>query len=164
MSIQDRQGNYQKYNSDGSTPVVVVGSLANIPVIDTWSPVVVIDEAVGNTKTFTIPTGKEWEVLNIYASLTTTAIVANRQVWVRLKTSTDVLIGGFQAVLDIPASQTKKLNFGNGLQYDMVTSLTIPMTKIVLPAGYKIVVADVNNVTTLDTLKVYLSTMQRTVA
>jgi len=27
MSIQDRQGNYQKYNSDGSTPVVVVGSL-----------------------------------------------------------------------------------------------------------------------------------------
>jgi len=29
MSIQDRQGNYQKYNSDGSTPVVVVGSLAN---------------------------------------------------------------------------------------------------------------------------------------
>jgi len=32
MSIQDRQGNYQKYNSDGSTPVVVVGSLANIPV------------------------------------------------------------------------------------------------------------------------------------
>ena len=30
MSIQDRQGNYQKYNSDGSTPVTVVGSLANI--------------------------------------------------------------------------------------------------------------------------------------
>jgi len=30
MSIQDRQGNYQKYNSDGSTPVVVVGSLANV--------------------------------------------------------------------------------------------------------------------------------------
>jgi len=28
MSIQDRQGNYQKYNDDGSTPVVVVGSLA----------------------------------------------------------------------------------------------------------------------------------------
>jgi len=32
MSIQDRQGNYQKYNSDGSTPVMVVGSLTNIPV------------------------------------------------------------------------------------------------------------------------------------
>ena len=31
MSIQDRQGNYQKYNSDGSTPVVVVGSLAKEP-------------------------------------------------------------------------------------------------------------------------------------
>jgi len=30
MSIQDRQGNYQKYNSDGSTPVMVVGSLANL--------------------------------------------------------------------------------------------------------------------------------------
>ena len=30
MSIQDRQGNYQKYNSDGSTPVVVVGSLAKL--------------------------------------------------------------------------------------------------------------------------------------
>jgi len=30
MSIQDRQGNYQKYNDDGSTPVVVVGSLANL--------------------------------------------------------------------------------------------------------------------------------------
>lgn len=28
MSIQDRQGNYQKYNSDGTTPVSVVGSLA----------------------------------------------------------------------------------------------------------------------------------------
>jgi len=26
----DKQGNYQKYNSDGSTPVVVVGSLANV--------------------------------------------------------------------------------------------------------------------------------------
>ena len=26
----DKQGNYQKYNSDGSTPVMVVGSLANI--------------------------------------------------------------------------------------------------------------------------------------
>ena len=25
----DKQGNYQKYNSDGSAPVVVVGSLAN---------------------------------------------------------------------------------------------------------------------------------------
>jgi len=31
MSIQDRQGNYQKYNSDGSTPVMVVGSLAKFP-------------------------------------------------------------------------------------------------------------------------------------
>ena len=29
MSIQDRQGNYQKYNSDGSTPTTIVGSLAN---------------------------------------------------------------------------------------------------------------------------------------
>ena len=28
MSIQDRQGNYQKYNSDGSTPTTIVGSLA----------------------------------------------------------------------------------------------------------------------------------------
>jgi len=28
----DKQGNYQKYNSDGSTPVMVVGSLANLPV------------------------------------------------------------------------------------------------------------------------------------
>ena len=28
MSVQDRHGNYQKYNEDGSTPVQVVGSLA----------------------------------------------------------------------------------------------------------------------------------------
>ena len=27
MSIQDRQGNYQKYNSDGTTPTTIVGSL-----------------------------------------------------------------------------------------------------------------------------------------
>jgi hypothetical protein len=32
MSIQDRQGNYQKYNSDGSTPVQLVGSLAKLSV------------------------------------------------------------------------------------------------------------------------------------
>ena len=40
MSIQDRQGNYQKYNSDGSTPVMVVGSLAQLPDIITTSTVV----------------------------------------------------------------------------------------------------------------------------
>ena len=35
MSIQDRQGNYQKYNSDGSTPVMVVGSLAKNAIVIT---------------------------------------------------------------------------------------------------------------------------------
>ena len=29
MSIQDRQGNYQKYNTDGTTPVSITGSLVN---------------------------------------------------------------------------------------------------------------------------------------
>ena len=35
MSIQDKQGNYQKYNSDGSTPVVVVGSLVTLRRVST---------------------------------------------------------------------------------------------------------------------------------
>ena len=53
MSIQDRQGNYQKYNSDGSTPVMVVGSLAKqypsiYPPIDY---ILTIDHA-DNTKEF----------------------------------------------------------------------------------------------------------------
>ena len=30
MSIQDRQGNYQKYNTDGTTPVSITGSLTKL--------------------------------------------------------------------------------------------------------------------------------------
>jgi len=49
MSIQDRQGNYQKYNSDGSTPVVVVGSLANVESlgIDVTSATVAVELTTG---------------------------------------------------------------------------------------------------------------------
>jgi len=65
----DKQGNYQKYNSDGSTPVMVVGSLAkDVTLLDAVS-------STGNGVTFEATDGTKTLNFEVFGTSTSRTVV-----------------------------------------------------------------------------------------
>ena len=141
-----------------------------LQVRETWTPIAITDTAVGNDKTFTVPANTEYEILSIGISLTTTATVGDRKIHIAFSTSD---VGSRPARTTagkvIPANTAYAyFTFASGLPLESTSlygdHLTVPLAKIYLPAGYKIRVYDVTNITNTDTLRVYIQVRQRTVA
>jgi len=137
---------------------------------ETWTPIAITDTAVGNDKTFTVPANTEYEILSIGISLTTTATVGDRKIHASFSTSdAGSRLARGSAGKVIPANTAYAyFTFAPGLPLESTSlygdHLTVPLAKIYLPAGYKIRVYDVSNITNTDTLRVYIQIKQRTVA
>src|SRR5262245_34165994 len=100
-----------------------------------------------SSKTFTVPAGKSWVVLAIYAKLLSTATVGNRQMEVKLQraASHDLFIQ--RAGINQAASLTRFYMFGPDLgdltAFRDTDLLTTPLPNgATLPAGFKVLVRD----------------------
>lgn len=111
------------------------------------SPSLLASDATANDsdKTFTVTSGKVWEIQSIFVTLVTTATAGNRQMQVEIDNGTSVYlvvpVGAVQA-----ASVTRHYSLAHGLP-DLTAMrntlyLLTPFPKLVLPAGHRIRVYD----------------------
>lgn len=136
---------------------------------ETWTPIALVDNAVGNSKTFTVPVNTEYEILSIGAVLVTDATAGNRLLSVTFSTSTSSqTFARHTAGYTVAANLTRVFTFAPGLPKEAAIDLgnrgSIPISRVVLPAGYKILVNDANSISGNDTLNVYMLVRQRSVA
>jgi len=107
-------------------------------------------------KSFTVGTGKMWELLYVAAHITTTATVGNRSIIIYITDGTNIIWKGFGTAA-VAASQNGTLytDFGDGairdtnLHFGIAgTSIDISLTtwgpKVYLPAGYVVRIFDLN--------------------
>jgi len=107
------------------------------------TPELLVNDATPNDsdKTFTVPAGEEWEILSIYAQLTTTATVGNRAMAVEFMTAAgDIIASVWASSAPLQAaSLSYKYTLAPGM--DVVASAprssgSIP--SLALLAGYQI--------------------------
>jgi hypothetical protein len=101
-----------------------------------------------SSQVLTVPTGKIWYLVALFATLTTTATVGNRriQLIVRNEAATDV--SRIRALNDQTASTTEYYLFGTGGDVaEGVPSIhTLPVAPVWVGPGYTVRVQDVNNI------------------
>ena len=146
----------------------IVGSLVNLPTRETWTPLTIIDSAVGGNKIFVVPSGKEYEVLAIYVSFTSTATVGNRNILVFFATSLTEVTGQADAGITQSASTTVGYTIAPNIAKDTALNLAggagVTMPKMILSSGQQIIVRDGANVAwATDTASVAISLRQRSV-
>ncbi len=98
-------------------------------------------------KTFTVPTGKQWRLQSILATLIATATVGNRQLDVLLTDGSDNVVAKYMAAAVITASQTRTVIFAPAHPQDAAFNAAGVMYRMladgfVLPAGFKVRVYD----------------------
>lgn len=96
--------------------------------------------------TFTVPANTEYQILNVYVSLVTTATVGNRQMTVQALDSSDNVIAGARAGAVQAASLTRIYNFAPGMPQDTAFRdtdyLAVSLPVILLAPGQKLRVYD----------------------
>ncbi len=98
-------------------------------------------------KTFVVPTGKQWRLYSVFASLIATATVGNRQLDVLLTDASDNVLAKYFASAVITATQTRTVIFAPGHPQDAAFAANGVMYRMladgfVLPAGFKVRVYD----------------------
>jgi hypothetical protein len=107
-------------------------------------------DANDSDKTFTVPTGEQWEVLWVYVLLATTATAGNRRLGIRIVDASANTIGEVRAGGDQAASLT--VNYQADALAIRDTAATggvmhMPLIPgLVLPAGFGIRVFDISSI------------------
>lgn len=111
-------------------------------------------------KTFTVPATEQWRLDSIGVNFTSTADVGNRRIAVLITDASDVQVAGSVAGLDQAASLAWDYTFANDLARDaavVVLNVGVPLPRMVVPGGYKIVVKDLAAIqAAADDMKVYI--------
>lgn len=129
----------ENYPVSGTNPV---------PVEDTWDVTTISDSAANDSnKVFTVPVGYEWQMLWIWAELTSDATVGNRQMEVRLHDNTGDIIGRVPVGAVQAASLERHYMWAPALAdllgFRDTDYLMTPLPPTVfLPAGYAVSVWD----------------------
>lgn len=114
-----------------------------------YVPTAVQDQAVGSDKTFTVPAGEEWELVQLYAQVLTTATVGNRLTTVEVQDDNSVLLSKIAANAVQAASLDVGYNFAPGLQDQPAIvgkDINTAHPASVLGPGYKLRAYDQNAV------------------
>ncbi len=133
-----------------------------------WSPLQVADTTTNDSdKTLTVPAGKEWHVMSIHVSYTSSATAGNRQLEIRFLDNDDDIMSSARARLTQAASLSYQYEFAPGLTNDTAAydtdhiTTSIPST-LVLPAGYKVRIFDNNAIAPAgDTMTVHMMILER---
>lgn len=133
----------------------------NLTITDSWSVALITDEAVGNDKVFNVPAGTEYQILWIYAELTTTATVGDRQIEIDIRDNNADVIGQVRPGVTQAASLTYNYMFAPSLaDLTAIRDTDFLMTPfpptVFLPAFYQIRIFDNNNVDVADTINVQM--------
>lgn len=107
----------------------------------------VTDTAANDSdKTITVPAGKVWEVLYVFASLVTTATIGNRQIQLDLRDDSDNVMGQSSALNVQTASGTESYHWrpsNNTATEDVATEHWMPLPDArFLPPGYDMRIYD----------------------
>jgi hypothetical protein len=102
-----------------------------------------------NLKSISVPANKEWQLMSLGFSFSSTADVGDRRLCLSLLTAGSARIADFPSGVVQPASQTYFYTYGIGqpLFTAAVGSRVLsPLSPAVLPAGTQITLLDINNV------------------
>lgn len=113
-----------------------------------WRPKLVSDTANDDSdKTFTVPSGKTWEIKWVWVELVTTATVGNRQIVVVALDNANDVIATVNAGAVQAASITRNYLFahhvGDLTSFRNTTYLTNPIPEFILPQAFAIRVYDI---------------------
>ena len=129
--------------------------------LETKTVLLASDETLNDSdKTFTVPATEQWRLDSIGVNFASTADVGNRRVAVLITTAADVQVAASVSGVDHTASLTWDYTFANDLARDaavVVLNVGVPLPRMVVPGGYKIVVKDLAAVAAAaDDMKVYI--------
>lgn len=167
-ALEDGSGKYVLRIIDAS-PYGYDSTTERIKIKEDWTPFILEDTAVGNDKIFTVPASTEYEILSVYAAMTALAGGGSRTVSVVIATATvSEVLSRYTVGLVTTAGNTIRYTFAPSLAKETALDLgggnvTVPMSPVFLPAGYKIRVHDVSAINALDTLSVRILVRKRTV-
>lgn len=100
----------------------------------------VVTPAAGAEFTKTVPGGVLWEVLEIFYTFVTSAIVANRSVSVAFQDADSNYLGRFSNAQAYPAGQTSRITYSSGFGYAQgggATAVGLPNPPYILQSGDK---------------------------
>ena len=168
--------NLQVGNTDVATgnpvPTVLAGSIITngLQTRESWIPVAIIDESVGISKIFTVPTNTEYEILSITVLFVASAVAGNRGIRILMSTgTTGQNYARHTTGVNITAGQTRQITFAPNLLKETTTDLTgtqlsAPIARCIIPAGHKISISDLASIDAVgDSMKIYMLIRQRTV-
>jgi len=125
------------------------------------------DATATNTKTYTVPVGKIWELKQIAAMLTTSANVGNRNIAIKIGNgANDITFSRYTAATAASQFGTILAQFGDGsfepyttvhVRLDLATSTANQSSTVAYPptyllAGYTVTIYDALNFDVTDTL------------
>lgn len=114
----------------------------------------------GNNRTFTVPTGKIWQLQSFRVSYTTTATVGTRGLRVTYETAGGAVLCSQRAGASQAASQTREYAFAAGAPYDTAFGgvnndyLLVPLPPLLLKAGQIIRLRDPANISASDSFTI----------
>jgi len=153
--------------SGGSLSVDIITN--PVPIEESWRVTLTQDEAVGSNKLFTVPAATEWQILAIWAEMTSVGVSGNRQVSIQVLDSAADVTARIQAGVTQASGITRHYLFAPGLP-DLIAfrdtdSLMTPFPPtFILAAGEAIRVWDNKNIASgLDTLNVQLRYAYRSI-
>lgn len=110
-------------------------------------------------KTWTVPAGHVWELLDIEVAITCTATVGNRSLRFYITDGSDNIVYASRATGNIAASQLGALKLYPGAAYSTTTAAYValtgaaanivtvdPLPNVLVPAGYKIRIFDAGSI------------------
>jgi hypothetical protein len=136
-------------------PVVIVNAID-------WTVQLQPNETLGsNDKTFTVPSGRLWQVLWIWVEYTSNATVGDRQLQVAFCDTEDDVIGQLRPNVVQAASLARRYMIGPSLAnqaafYDTDHIQTPMPPTIFLPAGYDVRIRDINEVSATDNMVIQM--------
>jgi hypothetical protein len=122
----------------------------------------------GSEKYFTVPSGKEWQIISVYVDFATSATAGNRQIAVRLEDAGAGYQGRIPAGVVQSASLTRYYSFAVGMPdlsaFRDTNKLLTPLPPQLLAPGSKIRVLDTAAIATSgDTLTVRATVAERSI-
>lgn len=140
-----------------------------VPMSESWRGTLTQDEAAGSDKLFTVPAATEWQILSVWAELTSGGVSGNRQVGIQILDSESDVTGRVEAGATQASGITRNYLFAPGLPdliafRDTDLLLTPFPPTFILAAGEGIRVWDNKVIASgLDTLNVQLRYAYRSV-
>ena len=156
-----------------TNPVPISGDVTittnPVPMSEAWRAALTQNESAGSNKLFTVPAATEWQILAVWAELTSAGVSGNRQVGIQILDSESDVTGRVEAGATQASGITRNYLFAPGLPdliafRDTDLLLTPFPPTFILAAGESIRVWDNKVIASgLDTLNVQLRYAYRSV-